>query len=76
MIHQVFTRMSEHAELVSNWARSINLRLNIANMVKSKTMVMGSYYYISELASMGITGINFAHIVIKLESTVRSLGDI
>ena len=64
-------RMSEHAELVSNWARANNLRLN---MVKTKAIVFGSYYYINGLAALGITSINLGHTVVKLESTVRSLG--
>ena len=71
IIHQFFVRMSEHAELVSNWKRANNLRLN---MVKTKAIVLGSYYYIKELAALRITSINLGHTVVKLKSTVQSLG--
>ena len=42
--------------------------------MKMKAIVMGSYYYINELAAMGITGMNLGHTVTQLESTVRCLG--
>ena len=38
--------MSEHATHISNWATRNRLRLNIA---KTKAIVIGSYYYITQL---------------------------
>ena len=69
IIHQVFARMSDHAELVSNWARANKLRLNMA---KTNAIVMASYYFINELAII----ITLGYIVIKLESSMRSLSTV
>ena len=63
--------MSERATHISNWATRNRLRLNI---VKTKAIVIGSYYYINQLPSMQTEGFTINQTLIKFETSVRNLG--
>ena len=63
--------MSERATHISNWATRNRLRLNI---VKTKAIVIGSYYYINQLPSMQEKGVTLNQTLIKFETSVRSVG--
>ena len=71
LLHYYVTLMSQFAEVVLQWSRKNDLLLNVA---KTKAIVIASYYYINDLSQNVIKGVTFNGSLIKLESSLKSLG--
>ena len=63
--------MSYHGDLVIQWADPNQLLLNVA---KTKSIVIGSYYYIDRLLANLIKGVILNGTLIKFEKSVKTLG--